>query len=403
MFVEQNVYRATGGAMYLLEHTTVDLDHALLTQRARIVRLCTKITGRADVAEDLAQETLIEAWRHAARLRDPAAIEAWLTGIARNVCLRWLRRQGREQAHLFVQPQIDGAPDATEAIAADVDLALELERGELALLLDRALALLPAESRTALIAHYVDQTPHAEIAQRLGLSEGAVAVRLHRGKLAFRRVLASNFRAEAQSYGLIDATAGEWEVTRIWCPGCAQGYLLGRFERASGGFALCCPRCSPTFDPCVAHVHLPRVLDDVKGYKAALNRIVAWASTFFRAALRDGSVACLKCGRSIVPQRGLYEHVPTAFRDQPGVYIACPHCHEAAYTSMTGLLLHAPAIQQFWREHPRMQVQNDEMIAFQGRAAILTEFHSVRDRATLDVISAADNYEVLHVHAYDRA
>ncbi len=56
-------------------------------ERARLVRLCAYLTGDAQAAEDLAQETLVEAWRHAHKLHDPHGREPWLRAIARNVCL----------------------------------------------------------------------------------------------------------------------------------------------------------------------------------------------------------------------------------------------------------------------------------------------------------------------------
>jgi biotin synthase-related radical SAM superfamily protein len=40
------------------------LETTFACERARLVRLCAKFTGDGDVAEDLAQETLFEAWRH---------------------------------------------------------------------------------------------------------------------------------------------------------------------------------------------------------------------------------------------------------------------------------------------------------------------------------------------------
>src|SRR5690348_9920173 len=72
------------------------LECALPVERARLVRLCASITGDAASAEDLAQEVLLEAWGHLNTLRDPEKYTQWLNGIARNVCLRWFRRQGRD-------------------------------------------------------------------------------------------------------------------------------------------------------------------------------------------------------------------------------------------------------------------------------------------------------------------
>jgi DNA-directed RNA polymerase specialized sigma24 family protein len=67
-----------------------------MLERARLVRLCTRLTGNVDVAEDLAQETLFEAWRHSYKLREPEGRDRWLSAVARTVCRRWARDQGRE-------------------------------------------------------------------------------------------------------------------------------------------------------------------------------------------------------------------------------------------------------------------------------------------------------------------
>ena len=70
---------------------------ALNGQRDRLARFCARLTGNPAVAEDLAQETLFEAWRSREKLRDVAEIAPWLSAIARNVCLRWQRAQMRER------------------------------------------------------------------------------------------------------------------------------------------------------------------------------------------------------------------------------------------------------------------------------------------------------------------
>src|SRR5436305_1501400 len=71
-------------------------EEALAGERTRIVGLCAALTGNVDVAEDLAQEVMLEAWRSMERLRDAERFSHWLSGIARNVCLRWLRQEGRD-------------------------------------------------------------------------------------------------------------------------------------------------------------------------------------------------------------------------------------------------------------------------------------------------------------------
>lgn len=99
--------------------------------RRRLVRLCAAVSGDRRAAEDLAQETLLEAWRNLHKLHDPAGADRWPAAIARNVCLRWARSRGREL----------GLPTAVEAqaqVGDGFDVELELERAELAELLDRA-------------------------------------------------------------------------------------------------------------------------------------------------------------------------------------------------------------------------------------------------------------------------
>ena len=111
-------------------------------ERARMVRLCTLLTGDGEAAEDLAQEVLLEAWRLASRLLDPSGRAHWLSAIARNVCLRWRRRRAREgRGLLSPREQPEAAAAALDSwLTDDIDLDVELERGELAELLDRALA-----------------------------------------------------------------------------------------------------------------------------------------------------------------------------------------------------------------------------------------------------------------------
>src|SRR5437764_6688954 len=102
------------------------LDTALETERAWLVRLCATISGDSSAAEDLAQETMLEVWRHKQKLSDPDGFRAWIAAIARNVCMRWRRAKGQEAQHNAQQD-----PTFLEETLADTaDLEIILEQDE---------------------------------------------------------------------------------------------------------------------------------------------------------------------------------------------------------------------------------------------------------------------------------
>src|SRR4051794_40072961 len=57
-------------------------------------------TGNVARSEDLAQETLVTAWKQLGTLREPARLRSWLCGIARNLINNNIRRNTREPAHI---------------------------------------------------------------------------------------------------------------------------------------------------------------------------------------------------------------------------------------------------------------------------------------------------------------
>ena len=299
-------------------------DLALHAERAWLVRLCACLTGNRDAAEDLAQETLVEAWSHAHKLYDPSGRDRWLAAIARNVCRRWARSRGRELARHAYEPLDTNTTELVDGPADELDVEVDPERHELAQLLDRALAL-PPVTRQVLIESYVEESPQAEVAARLGLSEGAVAMRLHRGKLALRRVLATDLSQEAAAYGLIDGDAQGWRETRIWCSSCGQCRYMGAYNQRTGDLVLRCPACfHHGFN--LGQAERGEPLRGGKGHKTALFRRIAWAEGSFRQALARGTIPCLMCGRPVPARMGMPDYVPPAMRHLPGMYIVCDGC-----------------------------------------------------------------------------
>jgi RNA polymerase sigma-70 factor (ECF subfamily) len=373
------------------------------------VRLCARLTGAPDAAEDLAQETLLAAWQTVDALRDPAARDAWLDGIARNLSRNWLRTRGRERAHLTPDFSASDAELGTGAepldrLAGAFDLEVELERDELADLVARALSLLPAPTRRVLVERYIKDAPQAAVAARLGLSETAVAVRVHRGKLALRQVLATAFADEAAVYGLPtgDMTGG-WRETRLWCPECGVRHLIGRLAVEGGpGFQLRCPACHAA--PGVYFSNAPRDrftpdLLGVTGFKRTLDRLMAWGGDFYPTALDAGAMACPRCGGAMPVRRRMPDDGPPSLRGQLGAAVRCAACGWEAVQGLGGLVLALPEARAFWRTHPRIRWLPWERVEAEGGPAIVTRFASLRGAGRLDVVVARDTLRVLRVHA----
>jgi RNA polymerase sigma-70 factor (ECF subfamily) len=365
-----------------------------------LVRYCTRFTGDAFVAEDLAQQTLLEAWRKSETLYSRQVRENWLLGMARNVCLRWARERGAASARLVRLAEPAGAID--EQLADDFDLEVELERDDLARLLDRALALLPAATREVLVQKYIEESPQAEVAWRLGLTEGAVEARLQRGKLALRRVLTTDLRDDAVAYGLIASSDAGWQETRIWCTDCGERHLVGRFGEA-GDLQLDCPSCRDGrrivqvrgwVGELIWGVTSAELLKGVKGYKAALNRMAARSYEFYRHGIARRTARCRWCGRQAPLRISPYD-----FRGYHDVRTDCPHCGRVNGVSTDGAVaFDRPEGWAFERKHRRIRTLPGREVEAAGVPAIVSRFESVAGSAKLEVVLVRDTLDLIEVH-----
>jgi RNA polymerase sigma-70 factor (ECF subfamily) len=378
-------------------------------ERSRLVGLCRKLTGNQDVAEDLAQETLLLAWRRMESLRDPAKRTQWIAGIARNVSLSWLRQHGRDQARNTVSSRPGDEPSTTtlEDLADEFDLEIELERKELVNLLDRALVLLPEETRAILLKRYIDESPLGEIAEQMGMNASAVAMRLQRGKLALRKVLTSELSEEIAAYEQRAATPA-WEMTSLWCNLCGKHHLLGRRQPERGLLYLKCPACTPGDEVLSKNESVP-VLVDIKSYRPAYARLGEWCHTSYRKGLREGVSRCLTCKRMVPVKISPAQEIRELLwlnEDRPRwawtqgerlVNMICPRCESVSCISLEGLVISLPEGRAFLREQQRIRFLPYRSIEFAGRPAIVTAFESLTTDASFEVISDDETYEVLKI------
>ena len=131
--------------------------------------------GDRGIAEDLAQETFLRAWRSLGGYRGEASIRGWLLAIAANVVRDWARRARRRPAETLEASFPDAATSSTDP-AARAEGAEAIER------LRAALAVLSPRRHEMFLLRERDGLSYKEIAVALGVPIGSVMSGLARAR-----------------------------------------------------------------------------------------------------------------------------------------------------------------------------------------------------------------------------
>lgn len=153
-----------------------------------IYALAYRTIGREEDARDVCQETFLRAFRALPGFRGQAKFSSWLYRIALNLCRDWMRRQRRAPV---VQAPED--VDLMElAAAAEPSESIEdlVSRQDQMRLVERAMALLPEEQRTAIVLKEYHGLTFLEIGELIGCPVSTVKTRLYQGLAVLRRELA---------------------------------------------------------------------------------------------------------------------------------------------------------------------------------------------------------------------
>jgi RNA polymerase sigma-70 factor (ECF subfamily) len=145
------------------------------------------MTSNAAEAEDLTQDSFLQAFRKIAKFRGDSAFSTWLHRIAVNTVLMHFRKNSLCQVSLD-EPYADsgGSRIRREYGTRDKGLAGCVDR----LALARATKELPPGYRTIFLLHEIEGYEHQEIAEMLGCSVGNSKSQLYKAKLRFRELLA---------------------------------------------------------------------------------------------------------------------------------------------------------------------------------------------------------------------
>jgi len=143
-------------------------------------RFCRNRAG----AEEMAQEAFVMAFRKLDRWKESARFSTWLFALALNVYRSQMRRVRPPEVPLST----DREPEAKD------NPAEEILRSQSDEVVRRGVARLPAKYRDALILVYFEERSVKDAASMLGVPDGTIKARLHRGREMLRKRLGSLFQ-----------------------------------------------------------------------------------------------------------------------------------------------------------------------------------------------------------------
>jgi RNA polymerase sigma-70 factor (ECF subfamily) len=158
-------------------------DEVIEDHLATVYRYALRLAGRADIAEDLTQETMLRAWGKRYSLRDERTIRVWLLRIATNLWTDHLRQTKYRPRVLVDEPCCPGPSPAA--------LVQEHENVRRAL---AAMDTLPNRQRQVLYLITCEQLTQDEAAQVLGIERSAVKASLSLARKELRLKLKDIYR-----------------------------------------------------------------------------------------------------------------------------------------------------------------------------------------------------------------
>lgn len=165
--------------------------------QARVFGLARSIVGDPILAEDVAQEAFVRAWRHAAAYdARRGSVNTWLLAITRNLAIDALRLHRPVPVDPATLASFDGRPGGlvgpADGPAAAAELASDVAR------LRSALSGLPEEQRRAVVLAALCGRTAKEIGEREGIPLGTAKTRIRTGLLRARHALGVRREADSQ-------------------------------------------------------------------------------------------------------------------------------------------------------------------------------------------------------------
>lgn len=167
-------------------------DAIVRAHQDRVYAFCARMLSDREEALDVGQEVFLSAYRNLGGFREEASLSTWLLKIAANRCLNRIRQRSSRAAREVPYPESalrddppfqppapdEGRPDRVA------------ETREMGKILEHALHRIDADSRWLMLLSDVEGFTYEEIASMAGIPVGTVKSRLHRARMALRKILA---------------------------------------------------------------------------------------------------------------------------------------------------------------------------------------------------------------------
>lgn len=162
--------------------------------QSRVYNLALRMLNDPQEAEDVLQETFLNAYKALPEFQGRSSLSTWLYRIASNASLMRLRKKLPDTVSVDEPLTLDTGDSVPRQLVDWSSLPEdELLSSEARHMMDVAVSELPEPLRVVFVLRDLEGLSTAETGEILGLSEGAVKTRLHRARLKLREVLSSYY------------------------------------------------------------------------------------------------------------------------------------------------------------------------------------------------------------------
>lgn len=167
-----------------------DFEELLRRYRNRVYRICYRMAGNAEDAEDWAQECFVRAYRQLGSYDPRLPFAPWFLRVVSNTCINLAKARTTRQSRVTM-----GLDEATDAPSREPDPLHSTLAGESGRQIRLAVEALPPLLRQAVVLRVVDGLAFGELAEALGVPLQTAASRVRRALLQVRERLE---RAESE-------------------------------------------------------------------------------------------------------------------------------------------------------------------------------------------------------------